>query len=188
HLENSRALARLHRGALKTDAPCRRDGPSSVSRALLATIDAVQRSLTSPSSPASLSLQLSGYGVCIRAEPPKGATTTLGLPNASAVTLAPASTARCLMLDASPFPCARDDAALNTQFVMVKAVRPASSVQLLLKKRRAEADSTTRARATRGMVTLHRINVPEAARGFDLLVQLVPDRAIDLLQVAKRLL
>ncbi|CAN8021126.1 unnamed protein product, partial [Ixodes persulcatus] len=68
---------------------------------------------------------------------------------------------------------------------MVRAGRRASSVKLLLKKRRAEKDSTTGARATRGMVTLHRVSVPETARGFDLLVQLVPDRPIDLLQVSR---
>ncbi|EEC17784.1 hypothetical protein IscW_ISCW012811 [Ixodes scapularis] len=68
---------------------------------------------------------------------------------------------------------------------MVRAGRRASSVKLLLKKRRVEKDSTTRARATRGMVPLHRVNVPETARGFDLLVQLVPDQPIDLLQVSR---
>lgn len=144
----------------------------------------MQRSLT-PAVAGSLSLQLSGYGVCVRAGSAPGAsTTTLALPNASAVTLAPASPARCLVLDASPFPCA-DDAALNTQFVMVKATsgRNASSVELFLKKRRTEADLLTRARATRGLVTLHRLSVPPAAAGFDLLVQLQSERPIDLLQV-----
>ncbi|KAG0417705.1 hypothetical protein HPB47_005395 [Ixodes persulcatus] len=94
-----RALTRLHRDALKSDEPCRRNYPSSHSRALLTSIDTVQRSLAAatPPKPGSLSLQLSGYGVCIRAEPLKGTTTTLGLPNASAVTLAPASPARCLV-------------------------------------------------------------------------------------------
>ncbi|KAH9376651.1 hypothetical protein HPB48_005862 [Haemaphysalis longicornis] len=92
---------------------------------------------------------------------------------------------RCLVMDTSPFPCA-DDTLLNTQFVMVKRSdgrSDASVVELFLRKLNPERDApASRAHATRGLVTLHRLDVPAAAAGFDLLVHLEPERPIDLLQ------
>ncbi|XP_077492478.1 polycystin-1-like protein 2 [Amblyomma americanum] len=151
--------------------------------ALLSTLDDVQRSLA-PSVEDSLSLQLPGYVVCVRGAQPRQRVTTLGLPSASLVNLEPAAPARCLVMDVSPFPCA-DDALLNTQFVMVKRAdgRSEASVELFLRKLRPERREPSRAHASRGMVTLHRVDVPSAAAGFDLLVHIEPEQPIDLLQV-----
>ncbi|KAK8782798.1 hypothetical protein V5799_015863 [Amblyomma americanum] len=93
---------------------------------------------------------------------------------------------RCLVMDVSPFPCA-DDALLNTQFVMVKRAdgRSEASVELFLRKLRPERREPSRAHASRGMVTLHRVDVPSAAAGFDLLVHIEPEQPIDLLQVSR---
>ncbi|KAH6932236.1 hypothetical protein HPB50_003760 [Hyalomma asiaticum] len=184
-----RAVATLHRNAVRDPSSCRHGPSRTVPRALLSTLDEVQRTLAS-SVQDSLSLHLSGYGVCVRGAHPRQRVTTLGLPNGSVVNLEPASAARCLVMDVSPFPCA-DDSLLNTQFVMVKRADTHSAdqksvmVELFLRKLRPDTPLTTnnRAYASRGLVTLHKMDVPAAAAGFDLLVHLEPEKPIDLLQV-----
>ncbi|KAH8040533.1 hypothetical protein HPB51_011229 [Rhipicephalus microplus] len=184
-----RAVAKLHRNAVRDPSSCRHGPSRTVPRVLLATLDEVQRSLAS-SVQDSLSLHLSGYGVCVQGARPRERVTKLGLPNGTLVNLEPASAARCLVMDVSPFPCA-DDSLLNTQFVMVKRADSHSTnqssvmVELFLRKLRPETPLTTnnRAYATRGLVTLHKLDVPAAAAGFDLLVHLEPEKPIDLLQV-----
>ncbi|XP_075542523.1 polycystin-1-like protein 2 isoform X2 [Dermacentor variabilis] len=184
-----RAVATLHGNAVRDPSSCHHGPSRTVPRALLSTLDEVQRTLAS-SVQDSLSLHLSGYGVCVRGAQPRERVTTLGLPNGSVVNLEPASAARCLVMDVSPFPCA-DDSLLNTQFVMVKradghaADETSIMVELFLRKRRPDAPlaANNRAYASRGLVTLHKLDVPAAAAGFDLLVHLEPERPIDLLQV-----
>ncbi|KAL1473863.1 hypothetical protein MTO96_038410 [Rhipicephalus appendiculatus] len=123
-----RAVAKLHRNAVRDPSSCRHGPSRTVPRALLSTLDEVQRSLAS-SVQDSLSLHLSGL---------RGVRT-----------------------------------------------RPSVMVELFLRKLRPDAPLTTnnRAYASRGLVTLHKLDVPAAAAGFDLLVHLEPERPIDLLQV-----
>ncbi|XP_064454762.1 polycystin-1-like protein 2 isoform X2 [Ornithodoros turicata] len=106
---------------------------------------------------------------------------TLGWREASSVTLAPASPARCLVLDANPFPCA-GDTVLNTQFVMVKASTVNASVELYLKKRKAEGWQASFAHAIRGFVTLHRVRMPTQG-DFEVLVEIKPEMSLDFLKV-----
>ncbi|XP_064454761.1 polycystin-1-like protein 2 isoform X1 [Ornithodoros turicata] len=171
-----RAVVRLHRGAVE-GAACRH----AVSRALVGTLDAISRAVAPALSTGSISLRLAGgYGLCLANEQAAPAA-TLGWREASSVTLAPASPARCLVLDANPFPCA-GDTVLNTQFVMVKASTVNASVELYLKKRKAEGWQASFAHAIRGFVTLHRVRMPTQG-DFEVLVEIKPEMSLDFLKV-----